>query len=530
MPQSIENKRDDIVLVGLFVIFLFAQLAFLISGGAWVRVDIIQFNFWMPAFVTVLATVTGIVATYSFVQYTQEGCSRSFVFTLIGMNVTLLAFLFLFTHPAAFWSAFSDRERNMTIVAALCCFVTFGALFGSFAREKSMTRQVRNTLLLWGVVIQPLVSLLLFFIPEPMFTLTSPDGGIFGLNLNGMLFSIIFGVTLFASLGRYLQEWLKKRGRITLATTLALILWALSFLIYLMIDHPLQVAELIWFSGVVEGFSLIAVAMIVTSILDPHKALESVVRERTKQLDESRKESEFYLRLWTHRIGNLLQGIITCLELIGYKAEEMEELHSLQEPAMDLVRESILVNRQIERLIRIKEQSDTITWPMNLGRILEKSMLELHETHGDKTIEVILPTIEKNVQIMADDMADIVFINLITRCARQFKGEKLKGTFDVRQTRDIVQVAFGPCEMETPLEVGEWFSAKSSLKSGTLDLESFMAWLLMDKYGGRIEYQDSPISGEKEIVLTFRKPMNSRFKRINNLSCLEESKIQLIHD
>lgn len=530
MLQSIENKRDDIILVGLFVIFLFIQLAFLISGIAWVRVDVIQFNFWMPTFVAVLATVTGIVATYSFVQYTQEGCPRSFVFALVGINVTLLAFLFLFTHPAASWSAFSGRARNITIVTALGYLVTPGVLLGSFASEKSMTKQVRNTLLLWGVVIQPLVSLWLFFSPEPMFTLTSSDGGIFGLNLNGILFSIIFGVTLFVSLGRYIQEWLKKREGIILATTLALVLWGLSFLIFVVIDHHLQIAELLWFSGVVEGFTLIAGAMIATSILDPHRALESVIQERTKQLDESRKESEFYLRLWTHKIGNLLQGIITCLELIGYKAEKMEELHSLQEPAMDLVRESILVNRQIERLIRIKERSDTITWPMNLGRILEKSMLELHETHGDKKIEVILPTIEKNVQIMADDMVDIVFINLMTRCVRQFKGEKLKGAFDVRQTRDIVQVAFGPCEMETPLEVGEWFGAKSSLKKGTLDLESFMAWLLMDKYGGQIEYQDSPISGKKEIVLTFRKPMNSRFKRINNLSCLEESKIQLIHD
>jgi hypothetical protein len=493
-------------------------------------VDVIQFNFWMPAFVAVLATVTGIVATYSFVQYTQEGCPRSFLFALVGINVTLLAFLFLFTHPAASWSAFSGRTRNITIVIALGYLITLGVLLGSLASGKSMTKQVRNALLLWGVVIQPLVSLWLFFIPEPVFTLTSSDGGIFGLNLNGILFAIIFGVTMFVSLGRYIQEWLKKRERIILATTLALVLWSLSFLIFVVIDHHLQIAELLWFSGVVDGFLLIAVAMIATSILDPHKALESVVQERTKQLDESRKESEFYLRLWTHKIGNLLQGIITCLELIVYKAEKTEELQSLHEPAMDLVRESTLVNRQIERLIRIKERSNTITWPMNLGRVLEKATLELYENNGDKKIEIMLPAIEENVQIMADDMVDVVFINLMTRCAGQFKGEKLKGTIDVRQTRDIIQVAFGPYKMEIPLEVGEWFSVKPSLKKGTLDLELFMAWLLMDKYGGQIEYQDSPIPGKKEIVLTFRKATNIRFKRNNSFSYLEESQIHQIHD
>lgn len=501
--RQFKNHRHEIGIVVLFFSFFFLQLLVLMSGFAWVYLDPDQFSFWMLVSVAMLAIVSGIVATYSFVQYTQEGRLRSYIITLLGANVILLAFLYLITHPVTIWSVFSNRERNLTIVAALGFLVAPGVLGGSLVGHKSLTPKSRNIALLWGAVVQPLVSLALLMSPEPLFTLTSEGFG--NLSPVGWLLTIIFGVSTALSLGRYLREWSRNHENITLASSLALVLWMLSFLIFLTIESPIQVAELLWFSGVAYGFVLLAATMIVTSIIEPHRILESLVTERTAQLEESREETEFYLRLWTHKIGNLLQGISTYLELIGYKAGEIPSLTGLQKPAMDLVMESITVNRQVERLIRIKEKETSVTWPVSMNHVLSSFEKNMKETHDDESFVVRLPHIDKQIQVVADDLIDIVFSNLMTRCAKLSKEKHKEPSIRIKENKNSIQVFFGPCSSEAVSEIRAWSLNKPSLKSSVVDLDMFMTWLLMDRYDGKIEHQQSPYSQEEELVLTFRR-------------------------
>ena len=495
----------------MFLTFFIAQLTVLASGLAWVQLDPDQFSFWMLVFVALLVIVSGIVATYSFVQYTQEGSFRSLVITLLGANVILLAFLYLLTQPVTTWSVFSDRQRNMTIVAALGGLITPGVLGGSLVGNKKMTPRYRNITLLWGAVIQPLVSLLFLLSPRPVFVLTGQ--GLAGLSLAGWILSIIIGVSTVLSLMRYLQEWFWTRESITLASSLALILWITSFFIYLAIETPTQVAELLWFSGVAEGFVLLAVTMIITSIIEPHRVLESLVEERTVQLNESRKETELYLRLWTHKIGNLLQGISTYLELIGNGSEGIPILSDFQKLAMDLVNESTLVNRQIERLVRIKEKETSVIWPINISQILSKLEENTQGTHNHVVFIERTRHKDHEVQILADDLIDIVFSNLLTKCAKVHKENQRKPTIRILENKNTIQVIFSPCSLESVSEVKKWSISKPSSKNSVVDLDLFMVWQLMEKYGGRIEHRKNPDSLEEELVLTFQKAEKSMLGR-----------------
>ncbi len=130
MLESIKSHRHDIIIVVMFLSFFTVQLLVLISGFAWVYVEPNLFSYWMFVFVAFLAIVSGIVSTYSFVQYTQERRFKSFVIALLGANVVLLAFLFLLTHPVSSWSVFSNRDRNITIVASMGFLITPGVLAG----------------------------------------------------------------------------------------------------------------------------------------------------------------------------------------------------------------------------------------------------------------------------------------------------------------------------------------------------------------------------------------------------------------
>ena len=511
MPKQFRNHRYEIGILTMFFAFFVTQLVILASGFAWVQLDPDWFSFWMLVFVTMLVIVSGVVATYSFVQYTQERSLRSFVITFLGANVILLSFFYLLTNPATTWSIFSSRQRNITIVAALGCLITPGVLGGSLVGRKTVTPRYRNITLLWGAVLQPLVSFLLLLSPKPVFTLTG--AGLANLSLAGWILSIIIGVSTFLSLIRYLQEWFRTRESITLASSLALVLWITSFFIYLAIASPTQVAELLWFSGVAEGFVLLAVTMIITSIIEPHRVLESLVEERTVQLNESRKETEFYLRLWTHKIGNLLQGISTYLELIGNGSEEIPTLSDSQKIAMDLVNESTLVNRQIDRLVRIKEKEVSVIWPINVSQILSKLEEKTPGTHNHVIFIERTGHIDHEVQILADDLIDIVFSNLLAKCAKEHKENEKKPTIRILENKNTIQVIFSPCSLESVSEVNEWSMHKPSSKNSVVDLDLFMVWQLMDKYGGGIEHRKNPDSLEEELVLTFQKAEKSMFGR-----------------
>ena len=503
MLRQFKNHRHEIAVVALFFLFLLVQILVLMSGLAWVYLDPAQFSFWMLVFVALLAIVAGVVATYSFVQYTQEGSLRSFVITMLGANVILLAFLYLLTHPVTTWSAFSDRERNITIVATLGFLVAPGVLGGSLVGHKPLTRKSRNIVLLWGVVIQPAIAFMFLLSPHPVFVLTGTGPG--NLSIAGWIISIIFAVSTILSLGRYLQEWIRTRESITLASSLALVLWIISFIIYLAIDSPVQVAELLWFSGVADGFVLLAVTMIMTSIIEPHRALESLVTERTVQLEESRKETEFYLRLWTHKIGNLLQGISIYLELIGIKAEEFPSLSDLKKTTSDLVMEAATINRQVEKLIRIKAKGASVTWPVNISHALSELDMKLRDTQDSGVVLTQLSNIDHELQVFADDLIEIVFSNLVALCIKQRSDNGKKTSVRVMESKDIIQVFLSPCSSHAIAEIEDWSIHNPSLKNSVVDLDLFMTWLIMQRYDGKIDHQLNPHSKAEELVLTFKR-------------------------
>ncbi|MFX1332278.1 MAG: hypothetical protein ACFE9W_12010 [Promethearchaeota archaeon] len=505
MTTSTGKARHSLIIPLLFVVFLIIQLYALASGLAWIEVNPIQFNFWLSVLVAIVATVAGIVATYSFVQYNQERCFRDFIFSLIGINIVLLAFLFLLTHPAASWSAFSDRQRNMTIVAAIGYLVTPGMLASSIVNDNYVTRKTKCIALLLGTVILPLISVWMFLAPEPIFRLTGPGIGLGVLTPHAWFLAIIIGITSLVAFLRYLQEWLRGHDRIILSAALALVHWILAFLIYLVIESPLQVAELLWFSSIAAGFILLAIAMVVTSIIEPHRALEMIIEERTSQLKESQEETEFYLKLWTHKIGNLLQGISTYLELIGYQAEEVSGLVNLRKPAADLVKESILVNRQIGRLIRIKEKTSSATWPVSLMHALMKSKDEVREILDENLVSVRIPRIEESLQVVADDLIDIVFINLITKCFNNGHHVQPKIAMSVAVNQNHVHVKFKPCPIESDIKIRDYLKRKPSLKESIADLDFFMSWTIMERYGGAINYEENPHTKENVLVLTFKR-------------------------
>ncbi|MBA7562445.1 hypothetical protein ES708_04097 [subsurface metagenome] len=137
---------------------------------------------------------------------------------------------------------------------------------------------------------------------------------------------------------------------------LALILWITGTVFIIVLWDPLQIAELLWMTTIIAGFLLIATVQFVTSIIHPHKLLESQVFQRTQELNQSKRESDFYLSMWTHKLGNFLQGMVTYLDILEHASQNSEDDSKTRAVARDLSREAIIVNQQVTDLMRIRER------------------------------------------------------------------------------------------------------------------------------------------------------------------------------
>ncbi|MFW9794747.1 MAG: hypothetical protein ACFFEE_10620, partial [Candidatus Thorarchaeota archaeon] len=342
MSELQGSPWENRILLFIFVVTMISFLVAGFSGLAWRILDLIEFSFWIVIVTFLLAVSAVAVLTYSFVSFTQSREVRHLMLLLMSANIIIWGFLFLLSHPSSInWSAmFSDRNRNRTLAMALVLIVIPTIILGSFTGELKPSRPSVLLLILWGTVIMPIISLVLFFSPDPLFIMVTSEGGIEGLTPIGAAISMGYLIAQLIAVPRLLQIWWRSRNTIDLSLLLALVIWLLGTLFIIILWDPLQVAEILWVASIITGFLFIAVVQFVTSILHPHRHLEGLVNQRTKELNLSKQESEFYLKMWTHKMGNYLQGMITYLEILEMAEQYSEDDRETRLAAGDLSREA----------------------------------------------------------------------------------------------------------------------------------------------------------------------------------------------
>jgi hypothetical protein len=504
LPKT--RDRTGIIVIFLSLVYCIAISFIYTNDLIWRRLSTDVFVVWLAFLIALIGAAGGIVATYSFLYYSQQKKARDLVCSLMTSDVVIVAFLFLLSHPVfQVLGPFFSRERNRTLVTALGFVLTPGVLIGSFAGDKKLSKtEFRLVILIW-LVIAPILYTWLFLSPEPVFIVTTPEGGLLGLTLIGLVNTIVVGVSAFGSLVRYTIEWYHKGGRELFGWILALVFWIFSFFIYAILNDPLQVAELVWIGSMFCGFSIVAVTMAMSSIIEPHKALEELVEERTSQLKESRQESVFYLRLWTHKMGNLLQSLITYLQLIENRISAGESVADIETSAIEVSREAALVNRQVAKLYQIKESSESQLWPVALKEIITRSINESKNLLTDRGLSTQISDIPSDLMVQADGLLDVVFVNLFIRCRLQSKDEASTAKVDVQPSGDSVRISIQCPGIPLSSEIMKSFNDTSTLLRSTLDLDLIMVRMLIDKYRGAIQYTLLPNPDRNLFVILFNK-------------------------
>ena len=486
--------------IALTAVFCYAAF----GGSAWVIISETTFSFWMIILSIGLAVSAMAVSTYSFVAFVQSREVRHLMLILLGVDIVIWSFLFLITHPSSqLWApGFSDRDRNRTFGMALVLAVVPSILIESFAGEAKPRRSVKYILVVWGAIIMPLICTWFLLSPSPVFLMVVGEGGVGDLTLVGAIISLGYLTAQIIALLRFMYKWWKTRNVFDLTLLLALAIWTMGTGFIIVLWNALQIAELLWMGSIISGFLLIGAVQFITSILEPHRFLESLIEQRTRELSLSNQESKFYLNMWTHKMGNLLQGMVTYLDILEMAAQNSEDDTKSRAVASDLSREAAMLNQQVMQLSRIKENQEQVLWPVNLPESFDEAINTAKDLLGKNAFAAEF--IHRDpLTVKGDNLLPLAFHSAIAFHVKNRIDEQPQIKISIGQTdqpRSFKIICRGK---PIPMELRKYIESKELHGQIALDLDLFTIKLLMNRYGASVKCERNESTEENVCTFTF---------------------------
>jgi heme exporter protein D len=493
-------------MVGISAYALIIFLTLTASGAIWNAVAENDTTMVIPILVAVMVTSTSIVLTHSLLHFFRERYSRSLLLLLMSFDIIILTAMYFISHPAFgdLLFPFADRNRNRTIVIAMGLSIFPSMLAGSLAGSSSVTKRSAIVSVAWGAFFIPALSFWFLLSPEPVFMVTAPSGGLEGLTPIAVAFAAVIGVTMSASFIKSLIDWYSTRDRVTMASTLALGFWLYAEVILLLEENPNQLAEIVWFGAVVTGFILIALAMSVSAVLEPRKILEETVEQRTRELQETKAESEFYLGMWSHKMGNILQAITMYLDLLSEVRKGGSSNVEAQTSARGITREASLLNMQVTVLSQLKDMGELELERASFVQVISRVMDMVSSFLNTDSISVDIPVTEAP-DILGDEMLDIALLSIFSFIVRSFLASDLHFTVSADHDGDTVTLQIGFKGRRMPAETQDFLERSAVPHIPTIDLDLFVAKVIIARHRGTLHYTYREDAGENIILVTLQR-------------------------
>ena len=134
--------------------------------------------------------------------------------------------------------------------------------------------------------------------------------------------------------------------------------------------------------------------------------------EALEKLKEETRKSELYLDLLGHDIGNLHQGISNWLELARKGIDDQKRLRLALGQSSYLVKRSMKLVRNILLLSRLKSVRPELK-EIDIIPMIERSIREVTNLFPERNIKVNLQIFNEEIIVMAEDILEEVFFNLI---------------------------------------------------------------------------------------------------------------------
>jgi len=154
---------------------------------------------------------------------------------------------------------------------------------------------------------------------------------------------------------------------------------------------------------------------------------------------EAYNRAEFYKDVFTHDINNILQNIsngIQLNELYFNMPDKSEKIkRNINMVKKQIIRGATLVSN-IRKLSKLTE-SESILFNTDLLSVLNKSVAYIKNAFVDKNVKIQVDAIENNYRILANELLEDVFENILTNSINYNDSEVIN--IEVKVTKELSQ-------------------------------------------------------------------------------------------
>ena len=190
-----------------------------------------------------------------------------------------------------------------------------------------------------------------------------------------------------------------------------------------------------------------AILSIVRDITE-RKSAEIKLQKSEATYREAYKRAEFYKDIFTHDINNILQNISNGIQLNEMYLNKPEKSKAVKRN-IDIIKRQVkrganLVSN-VRKLSKISE-SEAFLFNVNCIEVLKKSINYIKNTFYDKNLKIDIQISEENFKILANELLEDVFDNILTNSINyndsEFINIEIKVTKELRQGINYTKFQF----------------------------------------------------------------------------------------
>jgi two-component system, OmpR family, sensor histidine kinase VicK len=233
-----------------------------------------------------------------------------------------------------------------------------------------------------------------------------------------------------------------------------------------------------------------------SELRDSEEKSKRKLAETLEKEERSRRQAQLLQDILTHDIRNYNQVSKLSAELLKEKFASDPEVQTLVDSLLQAIDGSTSLVERGRRLGRILTEEDVQLYPINLVDSLRRSLSLLKLGNKGRLIEdqVVLPksTKENTIRVLADDLIDEVFSNILTNSLKYTEGPKVLLKIDVRDEDEHWKVSISDRGTGIPNEMlPKVFDRYLAGAKGSGLGMSIVHALVVQRYHGGLEINSS---------------------------------------
>jgi signal transduction histidine kinase len=150
------------------------------------------------------------------------------------------------------------------------------------------------------------------------------------------------------------------------------------------------------------------------------KRSEQELQESKEQYQRAYEHETFYKDLFTHDINNILQSILTSLDIINLQMGSVEDPHNIK-PILKIINEQIyrgtsLVNN-VYKFSQLEEADINLQY-IDLTKTMLEAIKYVKKNFKNKEISIQFESPKKKINIQADELLKDVFENILINAVK----------------------------------------------------------------------------------------------------------------